>query len=147
MPLSKANKLLIGLAAIAILGFADASYLSINTSQGEIPPCAIGGCDIVLQSEYAKFMGIPLTYIGTAYYGLLILLIAAFLMTEKKIIFTYAAVLASAGSAISLFLVYLQLFVIKSLCLYCLVSAGASFSLFALSLMAVKTLKHGEAIH
>ena len=144
MPLPKLNKLLVALAILAIIGFADASFVALETSRGEIPPCAIGGCDLVLQSEYASIFGISVAAIGAVYYGLVILFVATFLITERKSLVTYIAILTGAGAIISLFLVYLQLFVIESLCLYCLISAGTSFALFTLAWMVVKTIKQQQ---
>lgn len=128
---------------LAIIGFTDASFVALKSLQGQIVPCSIlKGCDIVLQSGYSRLFGVPVALIGAVYYGTLLLLIASFLLAWRSYIISCVAILTTVGSVMSLWFVYLQVFVIKAVCLYCLVSAITSFALFALSLTAIKTIGH-----
>lgn len=60
------------IVVLALLGAALTSYLTITHFFGGAPAlCAAGsggGCDVVLNSEYAKIFGIPLTIFGALGY-------------------------------------------------------------------------------
>ena len=115
---------------LIILGILDAAYLSYEHFSGIIPPCpahpVLGSfvdCGRVLTSKYATIFGVPLAIIGLAYYLFLLVI------RSKKFLFlatTFAGVLIYAV------LMYIQLFILKSLCLYCTASAVITLLLFFL---------------
>lgn len=69
---------------LALLGFVDATYLTILYYQNVIPPCSIAhGCETVLTSKYATiFFGIPTALLGAIYY--LTIFISTLLFTQTK---------------------------------------------------------------
>lgn len=127
------KKFLIAIFVLAGLGLVDALYLSVQHYTGEIPPCTLtGGCEQVTTSEYSKFLGVPVAYAGALYYlGLLIALIL-FIDLKRSIFFKLATAMVSFGFLFSLYLTYLQFFVINALCPYCLLSALISSILVVL---------------
>ena len=65
----KAAWISVSIAALAFVGMVDASYVAIHSSQGFLLPCGIaGGCDQVLNSPYARVLGIPVAWFGLAFY-------------------------------------------------------------------------------
>src|SRR5688572_25881489 len=73
-------KLLIGvMLAAALIGFADSAYLTAQHFQGVIPPCTLEGCEQVLTSSYASIGPVPVSLLGSLYYGLLVILLIAYL--------------------------------------------------------------------
>src|ERR1700761_3878541 len=57
------------IAALALLGLADASYLTISHLVGEDAVCgASAGCSTVLSSRYASVAGIPTAAFGIVAY-------------------------------------------------------------------------------
>src|SRR3989344_2671965 len=101
----------------ALVGFADAVFLTTQHYLGKIPPCTVvSGCETVLTSPYATVFGIPDALFGAIFY--LIILIKP------------SRLLALLGFLASLILLYLQLFVIRALCLYCLISLVTSTGVF-----------------
>lgn len=114
--------------AISILGFFDATYLVIKHYNGIIPPCSIQGCKIVLTSAQSKIAGVPVALFGSLYY--LTLLILSIASLNNKRLITIASKITPLGFIASLYFVYLQFFVIKEICQYCMVSAGTSTLLF-----------------
>lgn len=120
---------------LALLGLADASYLSFEHFSGAIPPCTVGGCETVLTSPYATIAGIPLALLGVGYY--LALLVLTRLEGQRSLI--ALAALTSFGVAASAGLVYLQVAVIGAICLYCLISAGTTTLLWILTLIRMRT--------
>lgn len=132
------KKFFLGLSA---LGFADALYLTFKHYSQSAGVCLIGqGCNEVLNSHYAQFFGIPLGLIGAAYYFSVFILMLFSLTKKKQEIFYLILPLTLTGFLMSGYFVYLQLFVVKSICYYCMFSAVDSTILFILSLLLI--IKH-----
>lgn len=120
--------------AVSALGFLDATYLTIEHYRGNIPPCTIQGCEIVLTSAQSKIAGIPVALLGSLYYLTLLILSIAYLDNKNESLIKIASKFTSLGFVASLYFVYLQFFVIKEICQYCMVSAGASTLLFIIGM-------------
>ncbi len=118
-------------AALSFLGFLDASYLTFEHYTGAPLPCAIfTGCATVTTSQYAAIGGIPVALLGALYYLAVLIFTLAFLENDSRRSLAIAALITPFGFLASLWFVYLQLFIIKALCLYCVVSATTSTLLF-----------------
>lgn len=133
------NKIPIGLAifflAIALVGFIDAGYLTVEHYQGKIPPCSTAsGCEQVLTSPYAVMFGIPVSLAGLVYYLLVLVGIFGYLESRNTKFLKFSMLLSIIGFLASLGFVYLQVFIIRSYCLYCLGSAITSTILFVTSM-------------
>ncbi|MBI4138254.1 MAG: vitamin K epoxide reductase family protein [Candidatus Wildermuthbacteria bacterium] len=134
-PFSKFHKWLLGgFLGLSFLGFLDASYLAAEHYLGIPLTCVVfSGCEKVLDSEYSAIFGVPIALFGAGYYAAIFVLAAAFLETRRRMFLNAAAFLPLAGSVVSLFLVYLQIFVLKALCQYCLISAFITFALLGIA--------------
>lgn len=125
----------------ATIGFADATHLSISHYTGTDLRCGpTGGCNTVTGSAYATVFGIPVALLGAIYYASMIILSIAFLDARSEKILNILKWIPILGLGASVWFVFLQLFVIHAICLYCMVSAGTSTMLFLLSL-ALRTVK------
>lgn len=125
---------------MSFLGFLDATYLTAQHYLNEIPPCFITtGCETVLTSHYHAVFGIPVALLGSLYYLLLFLLAVFYLDAKKGIIIRLAAYLTPLGFLASLYFVYLQFFILKEICSYCMVSAFTSTILFILGILIIKS--------
>ncbi len=129
----------ISIFVVGFIGFIDATYLTANFFLKITPSCFItGGCDIVTTSKYATILGIPIALLGALYY-LTILLFWIFYIDKKQKRVLYALPwLTVSGFIFSIWLVGLQIFVLKALCSFCLLSASTSTLLFILALVARK---------
>lgn len=120
-------------AVIGCFGVIDSGYLTIKHLQGAYVQCG-DDCSAVLGSRYADgFGGIPLAGFGLMAYAAVIvaaLLTGAGFVGARRFLGALAAIMA----AVSLWLLYLQGYVIHAWCKYCLASAGASFILAVLIL-------------
>ncbi|MBI4185605.1 vitamin K epoxide reductase family protein [Candidatus Berkelbacteria bacterium] len=125
-------KTVIGL--LALLGLADASYLTFEHYLNQIPPCTINGCEQVLTSQYATLGGVPIALFGVFFY-LMILILSRF---ESRRSSLALAVISSIGVMTSAGLVYLQVDVIQALCLYCLTSAIITTMIWGLSIAKIQ---------
>lgn len=123
------TRVYIAAALLSLLGLADALYLTIEHLTGESVRCTIiSGCSEVLSSSYAVVAGIPLAAIGAAAYFTVFSLatLAAF---GYRAAGTLLTPLVTAMFFVSLWLIYLQAFVIREFCQYCLLSAAITFGL------------------
>lgn len=132
---------LIFLFVVAGLGFADASYLTIEHFTNKIPPCVVGSCEQVLTSQYAVVAGIPVALGGAIYYLIFLVLIMIYLDTKKEIVLRGALIFTVFGFIASLYFTYLQAFVINAFCQYCIISALTSTILFITSIVIFKKYK------
>lgn len=126
---STINKLYVVAAILSLLGLADALYLTIEHLTGQSVRCTIiSGCSEVLSSSYAEVLGVPLAMIGAAaYFSVFSLaILAAF---GYRIAGTLLKLLVVVMFLVSLWLIYLQAFVIRQFCQYCLLSAAITTAL------------------
>lgn len=128
------NKLIYAWPVLAFLGFLDASYLTIKHYTGENVACTTTGCETVLNSQYAAMFGVPLALFGGVYYLTLLVLGVIYLDGKKTLPVKLALLVVVLGILFSLYLVYLQFFVIHAVCWYCMGSAVTTLLLFILIL-------------
>jgi uncharacterized membrane protein len=125
-----------GWLVFSLVGFLDATYLTIQHYRGAGLECGeLWDCNEVIASQYAVIGGVPLPLLGAIYYLLIFLLSVAYFDSKLSRILTIIALLTILGFLASLVLFYLQVFVIRALCLYCLISALSSTSLFMLAVI------------
>lgn len=111
---------------LALIGFGDAIFLTVEHYQGVIPPCSISGCEYVLSSSYAEVFGIPVSLLGSIFY--LIILVSLFIYLDIKnnlirdIAIKIVIAISSIGFFVSLIFISIMLFVISAICIYCMVS-------------------------
>jgi uncharacterized membrane protein len=129
------NSLVIAVLVVAILGFADATYLTVEHYRNAIPPCTTSGCETVLTSAYATVFGVPLSLVGALYYFVVLIGAFAYFEGRHEKLFKIGLFLVIVGFIVSLFLLYLQAFVIHSFCQYCLGSLAITTVLAILSVV------------
>ncbi len=123
------------LIAASLAGIGDTLYLSYYHLLGLMPTCAIGGCEIVLSSKYASFLGVPLAYIGLVYYVYMLGVAILLVIDPRSLGLRLGAVAYTAiGLGLSIFFELFQYFVIGALCMYCAISALTTLALFLLAL-------------
>jgi uncharacterized membrane protein len=123
-------KLPILAAFIALLGLADAVYLTIHHFTGEAVPCnLVTGCETVLSSQYAEMFGIPTAAFGAAAYFLAfsLAILAAY---GNRAMWSLFGALVVVMAIFTAYLIYLQGFVIEAFCQFCLISAATTLTLF-----------------
>lgn len=137
---AKRSAILYGAAAIiSLIGLADSIYLAVEHVTGRSVLCTIvTGCSEVLSSPYATVRGIPLAMIGAfAYFTAFSLAtLAAFNYRFAGKLF---AILVSFMFLTTLWLLYLQAFVIRAFCQFCLLSAFVTVILTIIALIAVRS--------
>jgi uncharacterized membrane protein len=113
---------------LAIAGLGVAGYLAYVETQAVEAVCGpVGDCNAVQSSSYAKLFGVlPIGVLGAmGYIAILAAWFWARLRTDQTARQAQQAVLAMTifGTLFSLYLTYLEPFVIKAVCAWCLTSA------------------------
>jgi uncharacterized membrane protein len=110
-----------GAAAIALAGIGVATYITIAEAGGSAPVCLAGGkgCETVANSRYAELLGIDVSIYGIVGYALLL---ASALVRGDPGRFA-GFLLALVGFGFSVYLTYLELFVVDAICQWCVASA------------------------
>lgn len=126
------------IAIICLLGIGVAGYLTYNKIAGGKIACPVGGsgCTIVQKSEYAEFAGIPVPYLGL--FGWITILLT--LLIPGDIGRAATALLGVFGFMFSLYLKYVELFVIDALCQWC--AANAALMTIAAILAVVRLWRY-----
>src|SRR5947207_5672628 len=125
-------------ALVSLIGLADAIYLTIEHVTGQSVRCTItSGCSEVLSSPYAVVRGFPLALVGAVAYFTVFALatLAAFPYKLVDRLLTFIVLLMFLTT---LWLLYLQAFVIRHFCQYCLLSALVTITLTVLIMLAAK---------
>ena len=128
---SPSSKLPIIAVMVALIGLADSVYLTA----APVPCSIISGCETVLTSAYAEMAGVPTAAFGAAAYfaAFSLALLAAFGNRAAWMLF---GVLSIVMAAFTLWLLYLQGFVIGAFCQFCLISALTTFVLFGIAMLS-----------
>ncbi|MEA2422791.1 MAG: hypothetical protein QOF55_1890 [Thermoleophilaceae bacterium] len=115
------RRLVLAIAAIALVGVGIATYLVYVHYAGIQPFCVSGGggCEKVQTSDYAKLAGIPVAVLGLAGY----VAILASLLVRGDLGRLAGAAIALSGFGFSLYLTYREIFTIKAICQWCVGSA------------------------
>ena len=131
---NKIAKLPIAAALVALVGLADAVYLTINHYTGEKVPCSVtGGCEAVLNSAWSEIGGVPLAAFGAAAYfvAFSLAILAAF---GNRLMWKLFGVQTALMAIFSIYLIYVQKYIIHEFCQFCLLSAATSVTLFLIAL-------------
>jgi uncharacterized membrane protein len=124
-------------ALVALAGLFVALYLTLY-KLGYIGTlaCAVGSCEKVQTSKWATFLGLPVGMWGVGYYVAVLGLSLAGLTpryTDSRPLSKLLVGVTTIGLLFSIWLTYLELFVIDAICQWCVVSAILATILFVLS--------------
>ena len=124
-------------AIVALGGLIDSAYLTIKHLTDEPVPCSlIAGCETVLSSPYAEYSGIPLAALGAVAYFVafsLAILVAFGNRPLWKIFGTQVVFMAG----FTVWLLYLQAYVIGAFCQFCLISAATTFGMLIIFIISL----------
>ena len=125
------------MALIALIGAFLSLYLTLF-KLGYIGTlaCGTGSCETVQLSKWGDFFGVPVAAWGVGYY--VVVLALAFAGVQERFadspgLTSALVVVTGAGLLFSIWLTYLELFVIHALCRWCLGSAAITVVLFGLA--------------
>jgi uncharacterized membrane protein len=132
------------IALLSLLGLSISLYM-LAYAMGLTGPviCNVGACETVQNSPYSRIAGIPVAAFGTG--GYLILLVVAFLGVQPRFMSTRWVPLFLFGGGVvglgfSVYLTYLEAYVIHAWCQWCVSSAMVMVLAFLFSIPEVKRL-------
>lgn len=108
---------------LSVVGLILSAYLTyLHFADGQAAFCSEGSeCDEVRQSGFAAMLGVPVAALGILGYAVII--VFTLISISKRQRWLYLYIIALGGFTFSAYLTYIELFVIKAVCKYCIVSA------------------------
>lgn len=124
----------------SLLGFGVASFLLYEYSFNGPIFCPTGqGCDIVRASTYSRILGIPVPILGVAYYFTMAALsVVHSHQLPNKLIRKLQLLSSAAAVAFGIYLTFLEAFVIKAYCFWCVLSFIISIGIFLAIILSRK---------
>ncbi len=141
------------IALLALLGLLDSLYLTLNRYQSRIGLiCPVGGgCETVQESIWSTVPpggGVPVALIGLVGYSVILLLALAGLQRDTigpVAVAPALLLLASGGMLFSVYLTAIQLWVLRTLCFWCIISALLELGIFAAAIVGWIEWRRNEA--
>lgn len=127
--------------ALALVGLGIAAYLSyVEIAHVEALCGPIGGCNVVQSSPYARILGIPVAVLGVIYYLTVGVVWAGQRSPSRR--WANRSVLGLLGltffgTLFSIYLTFLEIFIVQAICTWCLGSAVAATVLMLLVVVPV----------
>ena len=137
-------------ALIALVGLFVALYLTLYKVGviGELA-CSIGSCEAVQTSRWSTFLGLPVAAWGLAFYASVLAVALTGLMEryeDSRPLALGMLALTAWGALFSLWLTYLELFVIRAICQWCVISAVLAVGLTVVSYLDWRELRALETV-
>lgn len=120
------------LPALGFLGVLISAYVWFKQVTPGAVLCIGSGCAAVIRSKYGRLLGIPNGALGVVYF--LGVTVAVFFAPRLPLAVPLAFAASFVALVLYLYLAYLQFFVLRTLCSWCLSSAGLTAAIFALLL-------------
>ena len=129
-------------AVVAFLGFLDSAFLTVKHYVGGTLPCLTSGsCEVVTTSTYSMIYGVPVALLGALYYIAMFVLILVYLDSGKEAVLRLSRWLVRIGLVMTIWFVFVQIFILHAICLYCMGSALSTTILFILSVHIQRSQK------
>ncbi len=136
---------------LSLIAFGVAGYLAANSLTNSQPAgCAPGvGCGEVLSSPWSSLWGLPVSVPGVVVYFSLFLLTFHLSPSQsdhhRRVAWSLFVALAALAGLAAVWFIYLQLFIIKSICPYCMIDHACGLLIAALVLYSAP-LGRGEML-
>lgn len=123
---------------LSLLGLADSTYLTIAHFQANLlnatcPANSVDNCQKVTTGPWSHPFGIPVAILGLAFYVAFVTINLPYFWRTKDVrIHWLRAAMSVTGIGFVLYLIYVELFLAKLICLYCTGVHVVTFALFIL---------------
>jgi uncharacterized membrane protein len=124
------------LAALDTFGLVVASYLSIVELSGNVPVCGpVHGCEEVAKSHYAWIGPIPVAVFGVCLSIILLIAALGWWRTGDRRLLALHYGLSLVGVTFEAYFMFLQVFVIEAVCIWCAMYGVSLILRFLIALM------------
>jgi uncharacterized membrane protein len=123
--------------ALGACGFLVAKHIRNHKIKSTPLVCPVGfDCNAVVHSDYSKFLGVPVEFLGMIYYALIsfVYLFVIFAGTTSFYLNGFLVLTSLLALVFSIYLIYVQIFILKKGCSWCFVSASISILIFSLTM-------------
>jgi uncharacterized membrane protein len=110
--------------------------------------CGTGGCETVQWSPWSQVAGIEVSLVGlVGYAGLLVLSLISLQpgLADRPRPAAVLALLSGLGVLFTIYLTYLELFVIHAICRWCVASGVVIAAIFIVALLDLRRLKRARS--
>jgi len=112
---------------LGLIGLIVSFYLFYIGAKNNSPFCLLNsGCSFVIKSNYSKFLGLPVALWGVFYFSSVLIL--NYLGKYKNLL----KIVSFLGFLFAIYLIYIQAFVLKNFCFYCLIADASAILIFIL---------------
>jgi len=129
----------VGILVLAFCGFFVAKHIRTQKIKDKPLVCMVGfDCHAVVHSDYSRFMGVPVEALGMVYYAsvfIFYLLLAIFEVVLSVNFLNFIILTSLIAVLFSVYLIIVQIFVLRKGCSWCFVSALLSILIFVLSVI------------
>ena len=137
MPFSNDILIRVIIFILGVCGFMVAKNIRNHKIKSTPLVCPIGfDCNAVVHSNYSRFFGMPVEFLGMIYYALIsfIYLFVIFRETLSPYLVSFLILTSLLGLIFSIYLILVQIFILKKGCSWCFVSAFISIVIFSLTM-------------
>jgi len=137
---------LVALAGLGVSIYLTIAHFTESTLAGCNETAGLVNCTKVTTSPQSYVFGIPVAVLGLAFYLFMVAIMSpwAWRATRREVHLVRIAALI-AGMGFVLYLLYAELFIIGSICLYCTSVHALTFILFVLTMFAAASWGLGRA--
>lgn len=110
----------------AFCGLSDSLYLAQHEASGTPLICNVAnltGCNVVAASQYTHLFGISIADWGVMFYAFVFVIALLELVVIDQLIRRTLQAVSLVGVIASGYFTWIEIFVLKTLCIYCLTSA------------------------
>lgn len=123
---------------LGLCGFMVAKHIRNHKVKDKPLVCMVGfDCHAVVHSDYSKFFGVPVEIFGMIYYALVSISYLFFIFMRDSMPVTligFLIMISLTAFLFSVYLIFVQIFILKKGCSWCIVSALISALIFILTI-------------
>jgi uncharacterized membrane protein len=130
------------------IGLIDSLYLAWLKFSGNVAACSgIGNCEAVNTSKYSEFAGMPIAIFGVIGYLVVLILLSVerWKPEHKDFILLLEFGVTLVGTIYSIYLTYVEIWILRAICPFCVLSAIAITSLLVITIIRLWNNTYSEA--